>query len=333
MKTAYHIDYSNMLYRFRHTFQFARTVVEGVEVDTSTLYGFIKTLKGNFYKDIFICLDGVPQRFFDILPSYKGQRQFDPSEEVRIPFSETVKFLTAIGPLIDKNIRVVASPGQEADQVISSLVHLHAGIAPPNPVFYTKAYNNMQITLDTDPHLKKLSKGCKLSINEYDFDTSIVASTDSDMYQLLQHDNVYIDESTNGRKLLPRNKTPKAVKELPPACIPAYKMIVGDISDNVPNIGIDIKDEVLINTIRNYINTHEAIEEFINQIRLHNNLSNLSLIKEVRDIQEKIVRSNKLGALLVNREITKLVYNSTPFELSYEDYNIEDTIKKYRLKV
>lgn len=329
MKTAYLIDHSNLAYRFRSTFQFARTTINNVEVDTSCLYGYIRTMKSHLFNDIFICLDGVPQRFFDILPGYKGQRLEDPNENRRVPFSEEIRFISALGKVYNKNIKVLASPGQEADQVMSSITHLNAGLGPANPVFYTKLYNNMQITLDNDPHLSKLSKGVTLSINEYNFDTTVLGTTDSDMYQLLQNGNVHIDSSTNGKKILPRTYTPKAVHSLPPACIPAYKMIVGDVSDNVPNLDLGISDKMLIELIKKELNSVDKIDSFINAVRLGTPVEN----KHLLSIQKKIREQNKVKAMLANREVTKLVYNCTPFELSYEDYDIKETLEKYKLKI
>ena len=59
-----------MVYRFKSAYSFAKTDVNGVNVDISVLYGYIRALKANFYNDIFICLDGVPlnaQRFTTLL--------------------------------------------------------------------------------------------------------------------------------------------------------------------------------------------------------------------------------------------------------------------------
>ena len=114
-----------------------------------------------------------------------------------------------------------------------------------------------------DGRLNRLSDGVELSLNDYKFDGAVIASTDSDMYQLLKYDGVYIDSSTIGRNLLSRTESPKAVKNLPPECIPAFKMIVGDVSDNVPSLNLTIPELSLIKLIKTYLNSDEKVDEFI----------------------------------------------------------------------
>ena len=317
-----------MVYRFKNTFTFSKTEINGVTIDTSVLFGFIRSLRSNFYDNIFICLDGTPQRHLDILPSYKGQRQMEPNEATKVASSEIIMFLSKLGPLIGKQIHVVASPNQEADQVMSSLALLSVGKAPSNHKFFTKLCHNGFITLKTDPSFDRLDNGdLNLEIVPFDFESSVISSTDSDMYQLLHFPGIHIDSSTNGRKIV--SKTPKAVKFLSPGCIPAYKMIVGDVSDNVPKIDIPISDKGLIELIKKYLYNPETIDLFVQEMRT----GMLSDISPLRSIQKYILDHNLLQALIVNREITTLNYYSTPLKLTYPNYDIQETIQKYRLKV
>lgn len=331
MNSAYIVDHSNMVYRFRNVYHFAKVNINGATVDYSTLYGYVKAIKANFYNDILICLDGVPHRSHELLPGYKGQRLYDPSEDLRVTELEVVKFLSAIGPKLGKKVTVLAAPGQEADQAISSIVHIIADQAPKNHSFFTKAFYNMDVSLDSDRRLKKLEEGCVVTIPEFEFDSSIIASTDSDMFQLLKFPNVHMDASTAGRRLLDRTYTPKAVKGLKPSCIAAYKMIVGDVSDNVPRAPVGIEDRILIKTIEMYLDSDDKTDKFLDQIKNYPFTKELSESKLLSSLQRKIIKTKTLNQILINKEVTKLVYLSTPFELNYPEYDIKETIDRYKL--
>ena len=148
MKQVYIIDFSNFAYKFKSVYTYAKQNVNGVTIDTSVLVGFIRCLKANLAEDIIIVLDGVPEQSKKVLPSYKGQRMHDDlSLSIGVPKLEVVKFLTKIGSLIGKNIKVVCSPGQETDEVVSSIVHHITGNLPPRATFIDKL-NSRELSSD-----------------------------------------------------------------------------------------------------------------------------------------------------------------------------------------
>ena len=126
--------------------------IGGVVYDVSTVYGFIRSLKSNPFTNINICLDGYPELSLTYLPSYKGQRLKEPNEGLVFPKRELIKFLTKYGELIGKNIKVVASAGQEADQVIASQAFQIC--KKMNPM-HLKMQNMMRKSLKTDVILNR----------------------------------------------------------------------------------------------------------------------------------------------------------------------------------
>lgn len=243
MNALYLVDYSNWVYRYVSTYRTTRRI-GGVVYDVSTVYGFIRSLKSNPFTNINICLDGYPELSLTYLPSYKGQRLKEPNEGLVFPKRELIKFLTKYGELIGKNIKVVASAGQEADQVIASQAFQIC--KKMNPM-HLKMQNMMRKSLKTDVILNRFItedyKEREVSLKGYD--TVVLGTTDSDMYQLLSIDNVILDNSTSGKSFNMGEYTPKAVDGVLPQAISAYKALIGDTSDNVPSIDLKMKKEEL----------------------------------------------------------------------------------------
>ena len=214
----YVIDNSNFCYKFRSVHRYSKVLVEGVLLDTSVLTGYIKSLRANIFNNIVIVLDGVPLRSKAILPNYKGTRLNSENINLGIPKLEVIKFLTAVGPLLGKTINVVIAPGQEADQVISSIAHLAQYDKIPEDYQFLNSIS--YLPLDADKVLKYLNVP-ELDMEPYYpiKENVIIATTDSDMAQLQRFSNVYIDTSTSG-KAVTDTRTAKAVQSLNPYAIP-----------------------------------------------------------------------------------------------------------------
>lgn len=325
MTPLYCIDFSNFDYKFKSVYN---TKVEkgGVKYNTSSLYGFLRSIKSNPFKDIVICLDGDPVMSKLYNPTYKGQRLKEPNESLTFPKSELIQFLANIGPIIHKNVWVVYSALQEADQLLSSIAYQVCGNLSPMEI---KMSNLNRAPLSADKFLTWMKpptseKDLDLSI----YDTVIVATTDSDMYQLLELPNVLIDTSTSGKELT-TDRTPKAVAFLPPPAIQSYKAIVGDSSDNVPTLVIPMKEEDRVAFIQAHLNTSARLREFIRCISLDRKQSS----KPLQDLADMIVKHGQVSRLINNNKATSLQFFSTPKVVEYSSYPIEDIIKEYHLKV
>lgn len=319
MKPIYLIDNSNFCYKFKSVHKYAHVNVSGVSVDTSVLVGYIKSLKQNVFNDIAIVLDGIPMNSLSLLPSYKGTRNKQIMDSVGIPKLEVIKFLTKVGTLINKNVQVVCSPGQEADQVIASICSL---VTQRNSKFKLDLLNSNRKSLKEDGCLRYLDTS-KTVVSDMDYshyDCVVVGTTDSDMYQLVS-DKVKIDSSTSGKSVTMSLDTPEAVHHLPPHAIPLYKTIFGDVSDNVPALSVDInKSKVL-----DYLSKASAsdVMSLVNNVLTCTDTAN-AFVKKLISVRDEFVR---------NWFVVKLFLESTPFRIEFNDYDVNKTIKKYNLKV
>lgn len=325
MRPLYLIDCSNYIYRFQTTCKRSK-LINGVNFNMSAVYGFIRSLKSTPFKDIMICLDGIPEASIRYLPSYKGQRLKEPNESLSFSKSELIKFLTRVGEYMGKNIQVVCSPGQEADQVIASIAYQVAGLVNPMQIKMQNFMRNKD--LNSDRVLQRYAKESEL--RELDlkcFDTVIISTTDSDMYQLLNIPNVLIDESTSGKMLNMGESTPVAVHHLHPNAIVAYKALVGDISDNVPPLDLPFKkmDEAIDFISKNFSNG-----EF-NDFYLNLTGRRRQLTEDLDKLANYIINSNQVEALTVNHKVTKLEFVTTPLAIVYPTYSIKRTIEQYDL--
>lgn len=327
MNALYLVDYSNWVYRYVSTYRTTRRIGE-VVYDVSTVYGFIRSLKLNPFTNINICLDGYPELSLTYLPSYKGQRLKEPNEGLVFPKRELIKFLTKYGELIGKNIKVVASAGQEADQVIASQAFQIC--KKMNPM-HLKMQNMMRKSLKTDVILNRfITEDYKeREINLKGYDTVVLGTTDSDMYQLLSIDNVILDNSTSGKSFNMGEYTPKAVDGVLPQAISAYKALIGDTSDNVPSIDLKMKKEELKKLINKNFLEYGSMRQFITDAMA----GVKQKTKELQDFAEYLIKTNQLTQLSINNKVTELCFVSTPYEIYYDNYSIEDTIKKYNLKI
>lgn len=297
--------------------------MSGVDVDISVLFGYIKSIKYNLATDICIVLDGVPETSLALLPTYKGFREKLEPTGIGSPMLENIKFLTKIGSLLGKNVFVVCAPAQEADQVISSIVHIITGNVPANRRLMDLLSKK---NLKDDKYLSYLSSA---EITKPDFsvyDKAIVATTDSDMHQLLRFDNVFMDSSTCGKRIY-NDTTPAAVHHMNPNSMIIYKAIYGDISDNVPNIDkSSLNKESIIKLLDSTITNGKILQLFIDSI-LNQNYDNISssLKRFISSVDPKLFDRNL--------EVVMLKYYSTPLQLSFSSYKIGETISKYKLKL
>lgn len=327
MNALYLVDYSNWVYRYVSTYKTTRRI-GGVVYDVSTVHGFMRSLKSNPFTNINICLDGYPELSLTYLPSYKGQRLKEPNEGLVFPKRELIKFLTKYGELIGKNIKVVASAGQEADQVIASQAFQ---ICKKMNLLHLKMQNMMRKSLKEDVILKRFISD---DYKERDvvlegYDTVVLGTTDSDMYQLLSIDNVILDNSTSGKSFNMGEYTPKAVDGVLPQAISAYKALIGDTSDNVPSINLKMKKDELKKLINKNFLEYGSMRQFITDA-----MSGVKQkTKELQELADYLIKTDQLTQLSINNKVTELCFVSTPYEIYYEDYSIEDTIKKYNLKV
>lgn len=326
MSIKYLIDASNWTYKFLSVYHVRRSI-NGVGINISTIYGWLRALKALPFDDVYICLDGYPSLSKTWLPGYKGQRSKEPEDEVFVSKFEMIQFLTQVGRVLGKNIQVLCTPGQEADQVISSAAHLLRGEVTMDQMF-DSMFNNSLCSMEDDRMLKWFSKGAKMEPATLgQASTVIVGTTDSDMYQLQAIKDVYIDTSLSGQMINYEGHTPKAVHELPPNIIPSYKMFVGDISDNVPKITVPKGVDLI--AIAKTFDTDQKRRDFLKSFRKNE----CPYSGGMKVLWEYLKKSGQYQQLSINYKVTHLEYYSTPFILTYPSYNIKDTIKKYKLRV
>ena len=323
MKQVYIIDFSNFAYKFKSVYTYAKQNVNGVTIDTSVLVGFIRCLKANLAEDIIIVLDGVPEQSKKVLPSYKGQRMHDDlSLSIGVPKLEVVKFLTKIGSLIGKNIKVVCSPGQETDEVVSSIVHHITGNLPPRATFIDKLNSR---ELSSDRMLKYLDND-KVKLDKYipDATEAVIASTDGDFIQLQRWEGVYIDTSSSGKEIS-HCRTSKSTSGLTPIASIAYKAIYGDVSDNIPANKIPWKKEEVVAKLNAKIRTEKDLDTFYKACIS----GSQSSINELSTYIYKTCQKQ----FMINWIVAFLTFRSYPYIVTYPDYDIHETISRYKLKV
>lgn len=326
MKALYVVDYSNWVYKFKHVFSKLGVVDDlGRFVNTSVLHGFSTAIKGNRFSDIVIALDGYPERSYSLLPQYKQQREHATSDQIFVPKREVIQFLTKLGEIHNKRVRVVASRGQEADQVIASICNLALGVVPESEASFADLVYDSNVK--SDSYLSDLVDEFSPVELDRDYDTVIIGSTDSDMYQLKALGNVFMDSSWNGTMVDFSDSTPKAVHNMPPSTIAIYKSFLGDTSDNVPAVVSTRTGTRVRSIIREKLNSDEKFTEFRNAVKL-GTLTDPDLIWLSTSITSS---GNQLSDLERNYRVTKLSFESTPVQLSYPSYDVDTTIYKYRL--
>lgn len=322
MNPVYIVDNSNFCYKFKDVHKYAHVVVNGVPVSTAVLTGYIRAIKSNIFENIIIVLDGVPKKSLELLPSYKGQRMHDELSGISVPKIEVIQFLSSCGPLFHKNVQVVCSPGQEADQVVSSLVHI---ITNNLPLRHSLISSLNTVDISSDRMLKYLNvPTLQQSKFTGTFDEVVIGSTDADMAQLQRFPNVFIDQSTSGKKLS-STVTADSVSQVRPELIPLYKAIYGDSSDNVPALPINAKRPEVLKYIDTHFRNFDDVKKFVTNVASGINEHWWStLYSLVYPFRKEFSR---------NYAITCLEFYSVPTVLTFSEYSIEDTIKKYRLRV
>lgn len=326
MKILYVIDYSNVVYKLKNTYNLSVNI-GGVDIHTSVLYGFLRLLKSNtIASDIVVCLDGYPEQSMRVLPEYKGTRSHESDPKIYVPKGELIRFLTKIGERIGKNVTVLAALGEEADQVISSVCHMALGQMPVRARLYMNSHSKQ---VKEDPYLRKHVEG---SVEEMwtceRYDRVVVSTTDSDMYQLKHLGPVFLDASTNGKRIIYEDTTPKAVDYIKPECIAIYKAFIGDHSDNVPSIIPSRLKSKLRQALEYYVTSKDDVNHLLRCFRLG------KCVPDVFKPFYELLQENKtLKTLLRNYEVTDLHFFSVPHKLYFPDYVLDSTLESYKIKV
>lgn len=327
MKALYIVDFSNWVYKFKYIFNLGVELDGGAYVDTSVLHGFNIAIKSQRFDDIVIALDGCPIRSLDILPQYKQQREHSKSDKMYVPKKEVLQFLTKLGEVYGKRVRVVASYGQEADQVIASLASIALGKVPHTQRWMADAVAREHYVKE-DPYLShNVEDEYPLDLDT-DYNSVVIGSTDSDMYQLKALGDVFMDSSWSGSKIDYSENTPKAVHNMPANTIAIYKAFLGDTSDNVPAVVPTRRGKTVRDLIVRFLNTEELFLNFCSCLRL-----GLQIPSELILLKRWVLEEGGVDALRRNYSVVKLGFESTPCILSYPTYSIQDTIDKYRLRV
>lgn len=327
MKALYIVDFSNWVYKFKYTFNLGVELDGGAYVDTSVLHGFNIAIKSQRFDDIVIALDGCPIRSLNILPQYKQQREHSKSDKMYVPKKEVLQFLTNLGEVYGKRVRVVASYGQEADQVIASLASIALGKVPHTQRWMADAVAR-EHSVKEDPYLSHNVEDESPLDLDTDYNSVVIGSTDSDMYQLKALGDVFMDSSWSGSKIDYSENTPKAVHNMPANTIAIYKAFLGDTSDNVPAVVPTRRGKAVRDLIVRFLNTEESFLNFCSCLRL-----GLQIPSELILLKRWVLEEGGVDALRRNYSVVKLGFESTPCILSYPTYSIQDTIDKYRLRV
>lgn len=329
-KVLYVVDTSNWLYKFDSVYNLKKNV-SGVNVNVSALYGMVRAIKANPFTDIMFVLDGTPEMSNRLLTTYKGTRSKEDVCECRIPTKTIVKTISALGPLLGKNIFIAASPGQEADQVASSVAHIVSKSAPNNWRYLTMM-NHFNHTIDSDRRIKSLV-GEDFTEHELDYSVynkCIIATTDSDMYQLQRLNDVFIDTSTNGSKIKFDEETPVAVHNIKPSAIMGYKMLCGDVSDAVPKIKLSLKTEQLVEIINKELDSLEKCSNLVISTRT-GDLTSLS--DGLKQVAKDVIANKEQSRLSKNLAVVSLIFYSAPYILSYKLYDAKKVLNKYKIKL
>lgn len=327
MKALYIVDFSNWVYKFKYTFNLGVELEGGAYVDTSVLHGFNIAIKSQRFDDIIVALDGCPIRSLDILPQYKQQREHSKSDKMYVPKKEVLQFLTKLGEIHGKRVRVVASYGQEADQVIASVASIALGKVPKTQCWMADVVA-LEHSVKEDPYLSNYVESEFPLGLDTDYNSVVIGTTDSDMAQLKAMGDVFLDSSWSGSKIDYSNNTPKAVHNMPPETIAVYKAFLGDVSDNVPAVVPTRRGKTVRELIVKYFKEEQSFLNFCSAVRL-----GLKVPSELIILKKWVLETGGVDALRRNYSVTKLRFESTPLELTYPSYDIKTTISKYQLRV
>ncbi len=325
MKILYVVDFSNWVYKFKYIFPNLTSVYCGVEYHTGVLHGFNQAIRSLSrsplsFDRVVVCLDGYPQRSYELLPQYKRQRVHETTDTVWVSKKEVIQFLTQLGQVYGIPVSVVASYGQEADQVIASVTHLALG-----RVDFLDRVQVTERSANEDSYLS--SYGFQATPFELGsgYDSVVIGSSDSDIYQLKGLGNVFMDSSQSGIRVDYSDFTPKAVHNLPPNLIPIYKAFVGDVSDNVPSLVQRRSSPKVVSAILELgdVDPDRWMSCFVDDLKQGRVSSSPSL-------QSYLVGSER--ELWNNYKIVRLKFETSPELVSFPEYDVQSTFSKYSLK-
>jgi len=319
MNPLYIIDFSNWCFKCRAVHSSLSIDVLNSKIHTGVLYGMYSALKKLPYNDICIVLDGTPLTSQKLLPSYKGTRNHDSDDEVWVPKSEVIKFLTAVGPLIGKNVSVVCQPLHETDEVIASLVYQIVGDLPKRSSFITSMNSH---PVENDARLRYLISNsflCK-AYDPIGYDSVVIASTDADFVQLQRYPNVYIDKSMSGTNIS-NSHTSKSTEETSPCASIIYKAIYGDSSDNIPPIGVPMPRQHIMTYLRESVTSIDVV---------------FSIRSQVENGTCTLVPPSCRQQFLTNFGVAFLEFRGLPSQISYTGYTSDDalsTLTRYSIRI
>lgn len=304
-----------MVYRYASTMNLS-VKINGVAVNTSILYGVLKYVKSIQHPTVF-CLEGYPSLFKSYYPQYKGNRSKEKDDEVQVPIFDIITCAQAVVEARGLYCKFVYSPNQEADQVVASLTKALFnerlrlfGPGDPASDFYWKRYRKLKPVKFLYPA---------------DVDSVLIKTTDSDMYQLIQPGVKIAKELSDNEG---GTETPKAVKGIAYPAIPVYKALVGDVSDNIPNLVKDFPQKRLFQILDDVITTRAELDHFITATQAKEKYQG------AEDLQRHLLREGRLAQLKLNRNITTLDFYSMPWELRVPDQvQAIDVIEKYKIKL
>lgn len=304
-----------MAYRYASAMNLT-TKVSGVVVDTSVLYGLIKYVKSIQYPTVF-CLEGNPKLFRRYLPEYKGTRNKEASETNYVPAHEIIATALFVAESWGKDVQFAFAPNCEADQTVASLVE--ANFRPQLQEFQTAPPT-------ADEYWNRYKKLSYSSLRLKQHSRVLIKTTDSDMYQLIRPGVKIANQLSDNEGT---TATPKAVDFVEPSAIPVRKAFLGDISDNVPSVLTkDFDRKRFMRILEDIIPTLQDLRTFIRHTECDIKVTG------AEDLQQWLIKNNKLKALKVNQEVTTLRFFSMPYAVTVPDsYDVLSVIEKYKLRI
>jgi len=191
------IDGKNLLWRNADAFSELTTYVEGEDINTGGMYGFVAGLiriHARYRGRIIVAWEGKNNFRFDLYPEYKNRDkrtkgQFELAEEVKGSEGRLNELLSFAG------VRQFYGIGCEADDVMG--------------------------TIATTAKKKGLN--------------SIIYTGDSDLRQLVDS-NILVASPGRGKEVVYDSKAVKEKHGVTPKRLPILKALSGDASDNIPGL-------------------------------------------------------------------------------------------------
>lgn len=217
------VDFSNFILRFRGSFD--SYVKKNRVLYDCTCISAIRTLcKKSMYTNV-LCLDGIPQSSSVLQSTYKGTRDFEESNIIVPSMVESALMYCYYASIHNITPLVCFKLGEEADQVISSLVHL--------TINNYSSFNDVFYNYTTDRRLRALLEYDTESVDHYISQWSdanlVIDSTDADFIQLQRYPQVFILD----KGVVTKTKASKSTGYVSPSQSIIYKAVLGDKSDFV----------------------------------------------------------------------------------------------------